>query len=99
VRVKDPEQADVFFVPFFSSLSFNTYGRIMLGPEAKIDKLLQMGVVEMLMESKWWQASQGRDHVIVAHHPNAFRYCFQRWFLKLSLLLSPACLIANSRIQ
>jgi hypothetical protein len=42
VRVKDPEQADVFFVPFFSSLSFNTYGRIMLGPEAKIDELLQV---------------------------------------------------------
>jgi hypothetical protein len=52
-----------------------------------------MGVVEMLMESKWWQASQGHDHVIVAHHPNAFRYCFQRWFLKLSLLLSQACLL------
>ncbi|CAM6067445.1 unnamed protein product [Sphagnum tenellum] len=85
VRVKDPEQADVFFVPFFSSLSFNTYGRIMLGPEAKIDKLLQMGVVEMLMESKWWQASQGHDHVIVVHHPNAFRYYRER--LKDSILI------------
>jgi hypothetical protein len=31
VKVKDPEQVDVFFVPFFSSLCFNTYGRIMLG--------------------------------------------------------------------
>jgi hypothetical protein len=51
-----------------------------------------MGVVEMLMESKWWQASQGHDHVIIAHHPNAFRYCFQRWFLKLSLLLPLFCL-------
>ena len=27
VRVKDPEQADVFFVPFFSSLSLNHYGK------------------------------------------------------------------------
>jgi hypothetical protein len=48
VRVKDPEQADVFFVPFFSSLSFNTYGRIMLGPEAKIDKLLQVSMLLLL---------------------------------------------------
>jgi hypothetical protein len=39
-----------------------------------------MGVVEMLMESKWWQASQGHDHVIVAHPPNAFRYCFKDGF-------------------
>jgi hypothetical protein len=37
---------------------------------------LQMGVVEMLMESKWRQASQVHDHIIIAHHPNAFRYCF-----------------------
>jgi len=49
VRVKDPEQADVFFVPFFSSLSFNTYGRIMLGPEAKIDKLLQVSMLLLLL--------------------------------------------------
>ncbi len=49
VRVKDPEQADVFFVPFFSSLSFNTYGRIMLGPEAEIDKLLQVSMLLLLL--------------------------------------------------
>ncbi len=40
VKVKDPKQVDVLFVPFFSSPSFNTYGCIMLGLEAKIDKLL-----------------------------------------------------------
>jgi hypothetical protein len=51
VRVKDPEQADVFFVPFFSSLSFNTYGRIMLGPEAKIDKLLQVSMLLLLLSN------------------------------------------------
>jgi hypothetical protein len=39
MRVKDLEQVDVLFVPFFSSLSFNTYGHIILGLEAKIDKL------------------------------------------------------------
>jgi hypothetical protein len=30
--------------------------------------------VDVLSKSKWWQASQGRDHVLVVHHPNAFRY-------------------------
>lgn len=29
--------------------------------------------MNILLNSKWWKASQGRDHVIVLHHPNAFR--------------------------
>ncbi|XP_028103968.1 probable arabinosyltransferase ARAD1 [Camellia sinensis] len=33
VRVSDPESADVFFVPFFSSLSFNTHGHNMTDPD------------------------------------------------------------------
>jgi hypothetical protein len=28
----------------------------------------------MLKRSKSWQRSGGRDHVIVIHHPNAFRF-------------------------
>jgi mannosyl-oligosaccharide glucosidase len=40
MRVKDPKQVNVFFVPFFSSLSFNIYGCIMVGLEVKINKLL-----------------------------------------------------------
>lgn len=74
IRVKDPEQADVYFVPFFSARSFNTFGVNMLDPVAQMDKQLQAGIVEMLSKSKWWQASQGRDHVLVVHHPNAFRH-------------------------
>jgi hypothetical protein len=35
---------------------------------------MQAGVVDILKASKWWKASQGRDHVIVMHHPNAFRF-------------------------
>ncbi|XP_057949568.1 probable arabinosyltransferase ARAD1 isoform X2 [Malania oleifera] len=63
VRVLDPESADVFFVPFFSSLSFNTHGHTMTDPETEIDRQLQ-----------YWQRSKGRDHVIPMHHPNAFRF-------------------------
>jgi hypothetical protein len=40
VRVKDPKQADVFFVPFFSAL--NNYGYKMLGPDAMVAKQLQV---------------------------------------------------------
>lgn len=42
VRVSDPELADAFFVPFFSSLSFNTHGHTMKDPATQIDRQLQV---------------------------------------------------------
>lgn len=42
VRVLYPEMADVFFVPFFSSLSFNTHGKNMTDPDTEIDRQLQV---------------------------------------------------------
>jgi hypothetical protein len=42
MRVLDPELADVYFVPFFSSLSFNTHGHHMTDPETEIDRQLQV---------------------------------------------------------
>lgn len=74
IRVFDPEAADVFFVPFFSSLSFNTHGHNMTDPETEIDRQLQADLLEILRKSQYWQRSGGRDHVIPMHHPNAFRF-------------------------
>lgn len=42
VRVSDPELAQAFFVPFFSSLSFNTHGHTMKDPATQIDRQLQV---------------------------------------------------------
>lgn len=42
VRVLDPELADAFFVPFFSSLSFNTHGHNMTDPDTELDRQLQV---------------------------------------------------------
>jgi hypothetical protein len=42
VRVTDPDAAEAFFVPFFSSLSFNVHGRNMTDPETEADRLLQV---------------------------------------------------------
>lgn len=42
VRVKDADEAEAFFVPFFSSLSFNTHGHNMTDPDTEIDRQLQV---------------------------------------------------------
>lgn len=41
VWVLDLEMADIFFVPFFSLLSFNTHGHVMTDLETEIDQQLQ----------------------------------------------------------
>lgn len=74
VRVLEGEDADVFFVPFFSSLSFNSHGRNMTDPDTEIDRKLQVELLDVLRESKYWQQSGGRDHVFPMQHPNAFRF-------------------------
>lgn len=85
VRVRDPDAADAFFVPFFSSLSFNVHGRNMTDPDTEADRLLQVELVDILWKSKYWQRSAGRDHVIPMHHPNAFR--FLRAMVNASILI------------
>ncbi|KAA8528980.1 hypothetical protein F0562_033532 [Nyssa sinensis] len=74
VRVSDPESADVFFVPFFSSLSFNTHGHTMTDPATELDRQLQVDILKFLRKSNYWRRSSGQDHVIPLHHPNAFRF-------------------------
>ncbi|XXG41535.1 hypothetical protein AAC387_Pa01g1974 [Persea americana] len=74
VRVSVPEEADVFFVPFFSSLSVNIHGRNMTDPATEEDRKLQFDILEFLRNSKYYQRSGGRDHVIPMQHPNAFRF-------------------------
>ncbi|KAK8314641.1 hypothetical protein V6Z12_D01G184900 [Gossypium hirsutum] len=85
VRVSDPESAESFFVPFFSSLSFNTHGHNMTDPETEVDRRLQVELLEFLQKSKYYQRSGGRDHVIPMTHPNAFRFLRQE--LNASILI------------
>lgn len=47
VRVLDGEEADVFFVPFFSSLSFNVHGHNMTDPDTEIDRQLQVMFLDL----------------------------------------------------
>lgn len=51
VRVSVPEEADVFFVPFFSSLSVNIHGRNMTDPATEEDRKLQVWFLNSFLSS------------------------------------------------
>ncbi|KAB2041811.1 hypothetical protein ERO13_D02G150300v2 [Gossypium hirsutum] len=85
VRVSDPATADAFFVPFFSSMSVTTHGHNMTDAATEGDRRLQVELLEILRQSKYYQRSGGRDHVIPMTHPNAFRFLRQQ--LNASILI------------
>ncbi|XP_072975872.1 probable arabinosyltransferase ARAD1 [Typha angustifolia] len=71
VRVDDSRQADIVFVPFFSSLSYNRHSKDFPPENISRNKLLQQKLVKYLADQEEWKRSGGRDHVIMAHHPNS----------------------------
>ncbi|CAM8912696.1 unnamed protein product [Rhodiola kirilowii] len=71
VRVKDPSNADVIFVPFFASLSYNRHSKILQGQTVSVNKVLQDRLVKFLKSRREWKRLGGKDHLIVAHHPNS----------------------------
>ncbi|KAL3684213.1 hypothetical protein R1sor_002235 [Riccia sorocarpa] len=73
VRVFNPQVADIFFVPFFASLSYNKYTK-MEHEGQDLNEQLQRQLVFFLTNQTWWQESGGKDHVIVIHHPNSLHW-------------------------
>ncbi|KAK7304626.1 hypothetical protein VNO77_42510 [Canavalia gladiata] len=71
IRVQDSSQADVIYVPFFSSLSYNRHSKLRGDEKVSIDKMLQDRLILFLIGRKEWKRSGGKDHLIVAHHPNS----------------------------
>ncbi|KMZ59334.1 UDP-beta-L-Ara: arabinan alpha-1,5-L-arabinosyltransferase, family GT47 [Zostera marina] len=68
--VSDPKKAELFFVPFFSSLS------LVVNPIGKevgeyIDENMQEDLMDWLEGSEYWRRNGGRDHVFVCQDPNA----------------------------
>ncbi|MED6218320.1 hypothetical protein PIB30_025723 [Stylosanthes scabra] len=71
IRVHNSSEADVILVPFFSSLSYNRFSRTDPHEKRSNNKALQEKLVKFVMEQMEWKRSGGRDHVILAHHPNS----------------------------
>lgn len=71
-RVDDWRFADVIFIPFFASLSYNRYTRaVVRAAGGDRNRALQEKLVAFLKQQPAWQASGGFDHVLVIHHPNS----------------------------
>ncbi|KAI9122426.1 hypothetical protein K1719_006266 [Acacia pycnantha] len=91
VRVSDPEEADLFFVPFFSSLSLIVNPIRPPGTTDASEKPVysdeenQDALVEWLEQQEYWERNYGRDHVFVASDPNALHRVIDR--VKSSVLL------------
>ncbi|XP_071690412.1 probable arabinosyltransferase ARAD1 [Rutidosis leptorrhynchoides] len=71
IRVHNSTEADVIFVPFFSSLCFNRFSRLNPHQKTNRNKELQQKLVDYLTGQPEWKRSGGIDHIIVAHHPNS----------------------------
>nr|CAB3474585.1 unnamed protein product [Digitaria exilis] len=80
VRVKRQEEADVFYVPFFTTISYFLL-------EKQECKALYREALKWVTDQPAWQRSEGRDHVIPVHHPWSFKSV--RRFVKKAIWLLP----------
>ncbi|KAE9619839.1 putative exostosin [Lupinus albus] len=71
IRVRNSSEADIIFVPFFSSLSYNRYSKTNPHEKKSRNKILQEKLVKHLTAQEEWKRSKGKDHLILAHHPNS----------------------------
>ncbi|XP_038678802.1 probable arabinosyltransferase ARAD1 [Tripterygium wilfordii] len=70
IRVKNHSEADIVFVPFFSSLSYNRHSKLQGNAKVSVNKMLQDKLLQFLTGRDEWRRHGGKDHLIVAHHPN-----------------------------
>ncbi|CAL1402429.1 unnamed protein product [Linum trigynum] len=88
VRVADPDEAELFYVPFLSSLSLlvNVNRRLAVADDQVYsDEKMQEELVQWLEQQEYWRRNNGRDHVIAAGDPNALNRVMER--VKNSVLL------------
>ncbi|KAF8412693.1 hypothetical protein HHK36_000661 [Tetracentron sinense] len=75
VRVLDPAEAELFYVPFFSSLSLVVNpirpGSVVGNGAIYSDEEMQESLMEWLEKQAYWKRNSGRDHVFICQDPNA----------------------------
>lgn len=71
VRVTNASLADVFFVPFFASLSYNRHSKLRGRERVSTNRILQAELVKYLMRQEEWRRWGGKNHLVVPHHPNS----------------------------
>ncbi|KAK1427203.1 hypothetical protein QVD17_15886 [Tagetes erecta] len=71
ILVQNSSQSDVIFVPFFSSLSYNRHSKNRGNGKISLDKMLQENLVKYLKSRNEWRRLGGKNHLIMAHHPNS----------------------------
>lgn len=66
VRVHEQEEADLFYVPFFTTISFFLL-------EKQDCKALYREALKWVTDQPAWKRSEGRDHIFPIHHPWSFK--------------------------
>eukprot|EP01018_Ginkgo_biloba_P037778 Gb_03999 [translate_table: standard] len=80
VRVHNQEEADLFYIPFFTTISFFLL-------EKAHCKQLYREALRWITNQPAWQRSNGRDHILPVHHPWSFKSV--RRFMKNAIWLLP----------
>ncbi|KAL2556530.1 Exostosin family protein [Forsythia ovata] len=80
VRVHKQEEADLFYIPFFTTISFFLL-------EKQQCKALYREALKWVTDQPAWKRSEGRDHILPVHHPWSFKSV--RKFMKNAIWLLP----------
>ncbi|KAJ4954016.1 hypothetical protein NE237_030848 [Protea cynaroides] len=80
IRVHQQEEADLFYIPFFTTISFFLL-------EKQQCKALYREALQWVTEQPAWKRSEGRDHILPVHHPWSFKSV--RRFMKKAIWLLP----------
>ncbi|KAF7836567.1 putative arabinosyltransferase ARAD1 [Senna tora] len=80
VRVHRQEEADLFYIPFFTTISFFLM-------EKQQCKALYREALKWMTDQPAWKRSGGRDHILPVHHPWSFKSV--RRYVKNAIWLLP----------